>query len=114
DGDDSVAAFGSISLNRNHSSFRVKLRVRGNLAHGCENLFCSPRDKQIRAVGKYAKGNLSDLFSGLALPENDFREPKPQVAMVVNTREGDVFVGKTRHLCRGVVDVYTAVAYLFE
>src|SRR5713101_2350474 len=92
----------------------MKLRIRCDLANGSEGFFIRSRDKQVRAVGEYPLGNLRDLFSGFALSENDFREPEPEVAMMVDSREGDVFVRQACHLVGGLIDVHPTGSHLLQ
>jgi len=92
----------------------MKLRIRRDGANGRENFFSCSRDQKIRTVGEYSLGNLSNLFGRFALTENDFRKPEPQVAVMIDSREGDVFVGQARHLVRRFVDVDAPGSHLLE
>ena len=72
------------------------------------------REIKIRTVGEYPLGNLSNLLGRFALTENYFRKAEPQVAMMIDSREGDVFVGQARHLVGRFVDIDAPGSHLLE
>ena len=85
-----------------------------DVTNGGYNFFRSSRDQKIRTVGEYPFCNLGDLFCGLALTENDFRKSEPQIAMVIDSRECDVFIWQTGHLVDSLIDVYASRSNLLE
>src|SRR5437660_4018054 len=114
DRDRSITAFGSVPKHGNHSRVTMKFRVSGDLANRGEGFFVSSRHEQIRAAGEYALSNQTDLFGGLALSENDFRKVKPEIAMMIDPRECEVFVRKVGHLLDGFVNLDAPGSHLLE
>ena len=92
----------------------MKFRVCSDLPNGGEDFFVSSRNEQIRAAGEYALSNQTDLFSGLALSENDFRKTKSEIAMMIDPREREVFVWKVGHFLDGFINLDATGSHLLE
>jgi hypothetical protein len=71
--------------------------------HGPVRLDTGPGHEERIAAGGEARGDLCDLPRRLAIAQNDFREARPQLAVVVEGSEAQVFVRKIAQALQNLV-----------
>ena len=92
----------------------MKLGVGCYFANRRKDFFGCSRDEKVRTVGENTFGNLNDLLGGLALSEDNFRESKSQITMMIDARKRKIFIGQARHFVERFIDVDTARLDLLE
>ena len=73
--------------------------------HRFEHRCVGASDQQIGRPLQERRRNGPDLFDGLAAPQNDLGHAVPQLAVMVNLREAEVFVGEIPEFLDRAVDI---------
>jgi hypothetical protein len=82
-------------------------RRRHGFEHRAGGLGLQPRDQQAVRATEQRLGNGHDLGGALTLPQDDFRHPIPERAVMVDLREADIFVGQALKLPYGSINLRT-------
>src|SRR5215813_13144513 len=92
----------------------MKLGVGGQLTDSSKDFFGCPRDQQVRAFSQYSFGDLSDLLGRLALAKNHLGEPQAQFAMMIDSRNFDVFERQASEPARCFINIDTPGSHFFK